>query len=270
MKPLIRWVGGKRATATLIGDLWRRGKYKRLIEPFVGSAAVFFDIRPRQASLVDLCIPLTEFYMALRQFLPQVLSAWSLLLSTREPSDVNYYTVRRAFNETRSRNVKSAAMRAAQFLYLNRLGYHGLWRVNKSGHMNTPYGHYDAPHLPDRAEISESATFLNRARVYNADFATGFLGVQPTDFIYCDPPYFDAFDSYTSERFSLPKHKRLAERAEAARALGAMVVVSNRDCPAMRKLYPKSRWKRQRLGIVQRIAPQNGGKKPEMLFVGRV
>ena len=264
------WAGGKRRIAPAVAEVWKLGSYKRLIEPFAGSAAVFFEINPKQASLVELCAPLAEFYMALRQFRKLVVEAWDEVLATYSNSDTNYYAVRRKFNSLKLVDEDSAAKRAAYFLYLNKTCYHGLWRVNAAGQMNTPYGHYVTPTFPVAGDIIRAAQRLDKARVYNADFAAGFMGVRETDFLFCDPPYFDSYDGYTRQKFSLDHQRRLADHAKAALDAGAMVIVASRDCPVMRRLYPLKFWDRVKLGVLQRIAPQNGNKKPEILFVGRV
>lgn len=269
MQPLLKWAGGKRGIAPVVAEAWKQGSYRRLIEPFAGSAAVFFEVNPKSAVLVELCTPLAEFYMTLRQFRKSMLKEWEYVLGRYPNCDANYYVVRREFNTLKLADETTAARRAAYFLYLNRTCYHGLWRVNADGKMNTPYGHYEKPMFPSEGDITGVAQRLEKSHIHCADFAAGFLGVRKSDFLFCDPPYYDSFDGYTRRRFTLTDHKRLSDHAQKALEVGATVIVASSDCPVMRRLYPAKVWERVKLGVVQKIAPQHGNKKPELLFVGR-
>ena len=272
MKPLIKWVGGKRGLVPDLVEVWEGGEFKRLIEPFAGAASLFFRAEPEKAVLVDTCEPLMNFYKVLRSDPGKLNASFVNLMKHMPPKSMKkqekrYYVNREKFNSMNGAG--SAAGRAALFLFLNRHCFQGLWRVNKQGKMNAAYGHYAKPHIPTKEEIADVSVSFKGAKLIRGDFEKGLTIAGKGDLVYCDPPYLDSFDGYTKEDFGLEEHKRLADGAHKAVKKGAVVIVSNRDHKDIHKLYPKSRWTRFKVEGVQRIAPHNKGKNPEIIMVSK-
>jgi DNA adenine methylase len=178
--PLLRWAGSKRS---LVPELSARfcgaaapGRY---IEPFAGSACLFFALRPEQAVLGDLNEELVETYRTLREH-PRLLSRAVQAWGTDRGS---YYAVR-ALDPA----VLGPIERAARFLYLNRLCFNGVFRTNKAGRFNVPYGTATGA-IPSEAHIYRCSVALRSADLRSGDFDATTADVRAGDFVYLDPPY---------------------------------------------------------------------------------
>ncbi len=265
MRSPIKWAGGKRALLPMLVEAWRSLEHRRLIEPFAGSAAFFFAVEPEAAVLGDTCVPLVNFYWALRGFPTELVEQFEVLCHEHpQPSEEHYYRVRATYNLQTLGTVGEAAT----FLYLNRFAFHGLWRVNARGVMNVGYGHYARPPIPTALAMHEVSRVLQAASLRYGDWAETAALAGDGDFLYLDPPYLGCWGGYSAgPEFDLEIYRALAAACLAARGRGATVVVSSRDCPIVRAIFSESDWGYVPVGIVQRIAPQNGGRQPEMLMV---
>src|SRR5574341_1203942 len=212
-------------------------------EPFVGGGALFFAIheRCREAVLVDANKELIVFYRVLRDKPKELMAAARRWVY----SEAAYYTVR-GQDPNKMREVE----RAARFLYLNKTCFNGLWRVNKAGAFNVPFGRYTNPTIVDEEGLMACSKALQRADLVHGDFSVvGVRGKATPDFVYCDPPY-DVltdtadFTSYTKDGFGWPDQVRLQEWA-AGLTHKAKVVLSNADTSRIRKLYKGNGWKLQ-------------------------
>lgn len=272
MKPLIKWVGGKRGLVAELAESWDEEEgYDRLIEPFAGAAAFFFKVEAQKAILGDTCVPLTDYMTAVRNQPAKFIRSFSAL-EAQMPKGLKkqaqwYYELRDEFNEGKAKGYRQQAL----FLMLNRLCFHGLWRVNKKGEMNAAFGHYAKPKIPTPEEIKEVSAQLKNATIYSGDFRDTFKKAKPKkgDLIYCDPPYLDSYDGYTQTEFTIEDHKELADLLWKASTRGAACITTNKDCREIHRLYPKKKWEHIELNIRQKIAPHNGGKKPEIALVAR-
>lgn len=274
-KPVIRWVGGKQHLVNDLEQVWRGFSYHRLIEPFAGAASFFVRVEPDDAVLVDTCEPLINFMRVVRNHAKEfarLLIARSKFYARANPEerDAWYYDTRERFNDLAPVNANNLE-RAVLFLLLNRTGFHGLWRVNNDGQMNTPCGHYVNPRFPTTREIYDYSLLLNRAKIRRGDFRKAFdAEVGKGDLIYCDPPYLGTFDAYSKRPFTHKDHVALAECLRNAVDAGADCITTNRDCDEIRALYPRDSWLHVHLGVRQRIAPNKRGKKPEVAIVSRM
>ena len=268
MIPPLRWIGGKRFMAPAIAEVYHAKKHKRIIEPFAGSAALFHMLEPRRAVLNDMCVPLVNFYRQVKKNPVEFGNAWLYFARKyKQPSPKNYYRIRKMFNEECSNDRE----RALCFLYLNRVCFHGLWRVNRAGHMNAAYEHCASPKMPSCQDLFELGLFYKNVRIMLGDFEQALKLADLGDFVYCDPPYCGAFDMYTERPFDEEDHVRLESLACTAITRGATVVITNSNERFVRKLYKSVRWERVKIPSTQRIAPQNnrGGRKPEVIIIGR-
>jgi DNA adenine methylase len=237
VKPFLRWAGGKRWLACPLAPVLSTrlsGDGAMYIEPFLGSGAMFFAISPRRALLSDLNADLINAYQVVasqpRALLAQV---------RRMPVDEGtYYRVRRS-------QPRTPVTRAARFVYLNRTCYGGLYRENRLGQFNTPYGGGSRTTTPlwERGLLESASRTLAESGIGLAvcDFAETLERAQAGDVVYCDPTYSAVtrshFDRYGSLLFSWSDQERLATAARAAAGRGALVLISNAYCPEVRELY---------------------------------
>jgi DNA adenine methylase len=230
-RPILKWAGGKQALAARLVERFP-SDYDRYFEPFVGGASVFLALGPARAVLCDRNRWLIETYEAVRDDAPRVAALLARLPNTRE----DYLRIR-AMDPRRLGPVR----RAAHFVYLNKTGFRGLFRVNRQGRFNVPYGAYDRRYF-DPANLLRFAERLQGAEVRCGDFESGVAGVTARDLVYLDPPYhklggYADFDRYTDSPFREPDHERLAALCRALDRRGVRFVLSQSDTPFVRGLY---------------------------------
>lgn len=248
IQPLCKWPGGKGwlvpSLAPRITDylLESNGTY---VEPFLGGAsmALAASLDVQNLFLSDAVEPLIEFYTVVRDSPGELAWALSALAILGVDQD-SYYRVRDMRPET-------PIQRAARFFYLNRLCFNGVYRENKSGNFNVPYG--DAAYrksvvgrsagdaieslFPNRAKIQLVSDALKHAEFAACDFADPISVAGLGDLVFCDPPYAGTFDGYSKDGFSSQDQERLAEALYDAYQRGAVVVACNSDVPIIRDLY---------------------------------
>jgi DNA adenine methylase len=175
--PIVRWAGSKRK---LLPILLRRvpKTYSRYIEPFAGSACMFFALNPDEAILGDLNSALLDTYDTVRMYPLRTLRAARSLPQTA----VDYYRVRAAPLPV------GRIARAARFLYLNRYCFNGLYRTNAQGRFNVPFGR-DTGGFPAEHKFCRSAEILRKAELIAEDFSSVIKRARRGDFVYMDPPY---------------------------------------------------------------------------------
>jgi len=217
--PLFKWTGGKRWLVEYVESTLP--SFARYHEPFVGGGALFFGLRPRCATLADANGELVNAYVQIRDN-PQMVAR---MLRTMKIE-------RDAYGVIRNSRPRSAARRAARFVYLNRTAFNGIYRVNRHGIFNVPFGCKPSTSLPDLDMLLSASVALKGVRLYQRDFARSIAFAKPKDLIYVDPPYVthhnnNGFRRYNEEFFSWEDQKRLAECCMAAAKRGVFVLVSN-------------------------------------------
>lgn len=202
--PFLRWAGSKRILVPTLRTYWKK-RYKRYLEPFVGSACLFFALKPPRAILGDVNSDLISTYLEIKYRLGGVLDS----LAALPPSSREEYNRLRALRPTDL----LAADRAARFIYLNRFGFNGIYRTNLSGQFNVPYSGKRCGSLPQPDVIGRCAKRLKIARFVNADFEKVLHHAEPGDFVYMDPPFAvrarRVFRQYDPSTFSHDDIKRL-------------------------------------------------------------
>jgi len=227
----VKWVGGKQRIAQRIIEHFP-AKFSRYYEPFVGGGAVFFELSPSHAVLGDGNPWLVDTYEALRDDWRAVAGVLDRMVNTRE----EYLRVRGVAPETLARTV-----RAAHFIYLNKTGFRGLFRVNQQGRFNVPYGAYERRYY-DPDELRDAAAALEGVEFRRGDFELSLDGVSAGDVVYFDPPYYKLggysdFNRYTSAQFREGDHLRLAALCRELDARGVRWALSNSDTDFVRTLY---------------------------------
>lgn len=130
--------------------------------------------------------------------------------------------------------------RAARFIYLNKTCYNGLYRVNKAGRFNAPLGSYANPLILDEDNLRAVSEVLRKAYLRWGEFKD--ITPQAGDLVYCDPPYDETYNGYTTPPFGLEDQTKLASAARDWVGIGASVIISNSDTHLIRSLYPRPQW----------------------------
>ena len=235
-RPFLKWAGGK---TQLVDRLVQHmppvfGTYH---EPFLGSGALFFRLyreqRLRRATLSDVNTELIDTYIAIRDKVLEV----TRLLADFPHTEEFYYAMR-----ARDPWQMSPQERAARMIYLNKTGYNGLYRVNRQGKFNVPFGRYKAPRYLDKENILAVSQALQDAELLCTSFETVLERVAPGDLVYFDPPYVPlsktaSFTAYHEAGFSLSDQARLRDVCIELSRRSVHVMLSNSDTGAIRALY---------------------------------
>ena len=230
----MKWPGGKFRLLGRIRRVLRPAN--RLIEPFVGSGAVFLNTGYDAYLLADANPDLIGLYSRLLEEGPAFISYCGRFFNDRTNSREYYYAYRKEFNKTRNTRRKSAL-----FLYLNRHGYNGLCRYNSRGGFNTPFGRYDRPYFPEQ-EMLAFVRRVGKVILRQDPFDVTMADAQPGDAVYCDPPYVPLsetahFTDYHAGGFTWDDQVRLADLAGELADKRVQVVISNHNTRQVRNLY---------------------------------
>jgi len=201
--PFLKWAGGKRWLISDYPSLLEK-TYGRYVEPFLGSGAVFFHLKPRKALLADINNDLIDCYIAIKDRWEDVLRI--LRRHHRQHSRGHYYL-------ERGRNRRTLVERAARLIYLNRTCWNGLYRVNLNGDFNVPIGTKTSV-LLDTDNFSEISDLLSTTKLQCQDFEVTIDATIEGDFIFADPPYtvkhnHNGFLKYNESIFSWDDQRRL-------------------------------------------------------------
>jgi DNA adenine methylase len=236
MKPFLKWAGGKAQLLPMILPRLPR-RIETYYEPFLGGGAVFFALadegRFQRAVLADANAEIVACYRGVRDHLDAVVAA----LRGWKYEEACYYAVREL-----EPSALGLAERAARLIYLNRTCYNGLYRVNRAGKFNVPFGRYTNPRICDEEGLRAASAVLQRAEVLGADFETAVERAQPGDAVYFDPPYLPVsetadFTAYHEWGFDAEAHERLAGVFASLGARDVYALLSNSDAPLARRLY---------------------------------
>ncbi len=239
-RPFLKWAGGKGQLLEAFASLYPpAASVKGYHEPFVGSGAVFFDVKrrlsPRRIVLSDSNADLIETYQAIRDQVDEVIR--ELERHARRHGEAHYYKVR----DQRTADLFPAA-RAARLIYLNRTCFNGLYRVNSQGQFNVPMGRYANPTILDADNLRAVSAGLRRTQLHTGPFREVLERARPGDFVYFDPPYVPVsatanFTGYTRGAFGPADQEELAQVFRALDGRGCQVMLSNSDTPDARRLY---------------------------------
>ncbi|HEY0720269.1 MAG TPA: Dam family site-specific DNA-(adenine-N6)-methyltransferase [Gammaproteobacteria bacterium] len=234
IRPFLKWAGNKyRLIERIVAAL---PESKRLVEPFVGSGALFLNSDYKRYLLCDANPDLITLYQLLKEQGDDFIAACRPLFCEENNRAEAYYALRDEFNAS-----DDPLRRSVLFVYLNRYGYNGLCRYNSKGGFNVPFGRYKRPYFP----AEEMLAFHHKARYAlfrHQDFATTLAKAKAGDVIYCDPPYVPLSDSanftaYSAGGFTMEQQQQLVTLARAAAMRGIPVLISNHDTRHIRKIY---------------------------------
>lgn len=251
--PFLRWAGSKKQHLPLLKSFWS-DKFSRYVEPFAGSAVLFFDINPRCALLGDINKDLIGTLKAVRSHPALVHRALSSFPKGRE-----HYNAIRSIDPISLEPIK----RAARFIYLNRYCFNGLYRTNLKGEFNVPYGGDKSGKLPSSLQLKISAEALKRATLIPADFRVTLAKVKKSDFVYLDPPYAVAnrrvFVEYGAKHFNASDIVALGRLLSEIDQKGATFVLSYADCSEARQSF--SGWRMRRILTRRSVAGFLGARR---------
>ena len=263
-RPVLKWAGGKTQILSEILELLPEsiGTY---FEPFAGGAAVFFALaaqgRFKRAVLADRNPDLLAVYRALQTDPEGVVGE----LEGMHHSEDEYYRVR-------ALAPRSLVKRAARVIYLNKTGYNGLYRVNRSGQFNVPFGRHKNPNFCDADNLRAAGEALAQVEIVEADFEEVCRRARRGDAVYLDPPYVPLsrtanFTAYARHPFGPSEHERLSQSFAALERRGVRAVLSNSDTPATRALYRGFRAKKGK--VARNINSRSTARGPvdELLVV---
>lgn len=217
--PFIKWPGGKRWLAPNLAEAVESELEDRYVEPFLGGGAVFFALEPARAVLSDLNPELIDLYSWVKRD-PNLLvdRVW------------RFSNTAECFYRARASKPRTSLGRAARMLYLSRTSFGGIYRLNKSGEFNVPFGSSGRV-VCRRAPVRAASKALRTAELQCGDFEAVINMSGKGDAVYADPPFHGSedcqgFRRYNDKTFTWADQERLAKSAKQAAARGAFVVVS--------------------------------------------
>lgn len=271
--PFVKWAGGKRSLAVeILGRLPPR--IDTYVEPFLGGGAIFLALarenRMKRAVLGDRNPDLVQTWQVVKDDPEGLIAAIEAIGPAAEDT---FYALRA---EPPAEPVKAAA----RLIWLNRTCYNGLYRLNRSGGFNVPYGHYARPRLVNAENLRACSAALRAcdAQLVNADFEPLIETARGADdVVYCDPPYLPLsatsnFSAYDGVPFGMDDHVRLADAFAGLRGLGVTGLLSNADTPAARALYAERELPMEQVDVhrsISRVAATRG-KVGELLVSAAV
>jgi DNA adenine methylase len=237
-KPIVKWAGGK---TKLLDELRQRvpTHIRTYVEPFAGGAALFFALAedPSRSFETAILADRNEELIACYRAVKVDVEALIVALAAYRYDEEEYYRVR----EIDPRGLGDVD-RGARLIYLNRTCFNGLWRVNRAGKFNVPFGRYTNPRIVDADGLRAASKALARAELRAADFGEVTSTLGPSDFVYFDPPYVpvsksSSFTAYAQGGFGSEDQARLVREFARLKGCGATAMLSNADTLATRELY---------------------------------
>lgn len=232
IKPFLKWAGGKTQLLPSLSTLVPI-KFNKYIEPFIGGGAFYFHLNPSKAVIADANEELIITYTQVRDNVEDVIK----ILDEYQNQEDYYYRIR-SLDVTLLNPIK----RAARLIYLNKTCFNGLFRVNKKGHFNVPYGKRTGSFF-NKETLYNASEFLQNTIIEHADYLTSLKKhAQKGDFVFLDPPYYPIseysdFKRYTKEFFYHEDHVKLKEEFDRLVNIGCHVLLTNSDHPVIIELF---------------------------------
>lgn len=254
VRPFLKWAGGKTQLLPVINEKLpheelKNGTIRTYIEPFVGSGAVLFDVLKKypqieEAFIYDINPELINTYNSIKYDVESLINILDKMESDYIPLDNEnrkkyYYNQRQEFNDTLDdfsiyNESDYSIQRAAQFIFLNRTCFNGLYRVNKKGLFNVPMGQYKNPKICNSELLRDVSKFLERVSIHLGDYRESYDPTDKSTFVYFDPPYrplnaSSSFTSYSKYDFNDKNQQELSEYYRKLDEKGAYLMLSNSD-----------------------------------------
>ena len=245
IRPFVKWAGGKGSLIPQINNFYpyelKNGTIERYIEPFIGGGAVLIDILQKynvqEAYAFDINKDLINSYNAIKNNVNELITILreieaEYLQLGQEDRRTYFYDIRNQYNENELQDDEQNIQRAAQFIYLNRTCFNGLYRVNKNGKFNVPFGSYKNPTICDEKNLRELSDLIQNVEFIYGDYTRSMEYIGENTFLYFDPPYrplniTSAFTSYTKEDFNDDNQRELATFYRELNNRNAKLMLSN-------------------------------------------
>lgn len=264
--PFVKWAGGKRQFLDILHAEAPKS-FGRYYEPFVGGGAFLFSRLPDSATISDANSELINCYRVIRDDVEMLIQ--NLRIHTND--EAYFYAVR-----AKDLSKMTPVQRASRFIFLNKTCFNGLYRENKRGQFNTPFGRYENPKFADTENLRAISEYLRTydVEIKHSDYKFVLTEAQPGDYVYFDPPYTPTsktanFTGYVKGGFGLQDQAELAKTFAELSKRGVLVMLSNSNTPIIHELY-----KRFNIKIIHAARAINckGGKRGreanEVLVVG--
>ena len=236
-KPFLKWAGGKRQLLPEIMSLMPQ-RFNHYFEPFIGGGAVFFHSQPQSAFISDVNEELINCYKIVRDKPHELIASLG-----KHPYQADYfYELRNLDRDEAAFSQLDDVARASRLIYLNRSGFNGMYRVNKKGHFNVPFGRYVNPKIVNEPLILEASNALQGAQIDIAPYDIALNKAKAGDLVYLDPPYMPvsktaSFTSYAKDDFGLEKQQELADYCRFLDKNQILFIASNAYLPPIKALY---------------------------------
>lgn len=240
-RPFVKWAGGK---TSLLPTLLEHAPqhFESYFEPFVGGGALFFALREERGKIFghlnDTNRRLMQTYAAVKLDVDDVIARLRRMKNT----EAFFYRTR-----SKKTDLMSPPDLAAWYIYLNKTCFNGLYRVNKKGIFNVPYGYYKNPPICDVENLRACSTALRGVKLTSTDFVKSTAYAVEGDFVYFDPPYLrrvgHEFVAYGADHFGIEDHERLRDHALELKGRGVNVMISNSGAEPVREMYRGRKWK---------------------------
>lgn len=247
MKPFLKWAGGKRQLHYVIIPIIKDNlsQFNTYYEPFVGAGSVFLELAHQKVVINDANEDLMMCYREIKMNAHRVLNY--LDIHKNNHSKEYFYQIRSVDRDLSLFEQMTPSQRAARVIYLNKTCFNGLYRVNKRGQFNTPFGSYKNPNILDRDNISSISEYLknNDVKIRNVDFAQSVFDAKNGDFIYFDPPYDyeeKGFSDYQKEGFTTFDLERLKRTCDDLIDRGCHVLISNHATKKVIELFSEENY----------------------------
>jgi DNA adenine methylase len=271
---VLSWLGAKDWLAPvlvprLLAALAARGNGAVYFEPFLGGASIFLALRAAgftgRAVLSDTCEDLIKLYQLLRDGYADSIWRWisNLCIERDESGDkkLHFHAIRDEFRA----GIKNEFKRAATMVFLSRLGFNGIWRVNQAGQCSTSFGGEERNLLLSYQDLTETAKAIQGAELHHASYKEVIFGAGARGVIYADPPYDACFVGY-SGAFGWPEQERLEEDLRRETQAGAACFVSNSNNQQIRELYHL--WRQEEVEVWSHAGQPKARKtRKELLLV---
>lgn len=239
VSPVVKWVGGKRQ---LLQDILKHipDRYSTYYEPFVGGGAVLFHLQPEKIVINDINEELMSVYNVICNNVEELIED---LKKHKNESDY-FYKIRELDRDREKYAQLNNIGRASRVIYLNKTCYNGLFRVNRQGEFNTPFGRYKNPNIVNEATLRAVNNYFNKAKVTLkcGDFEEAVKGIRKGSFVYFDPPYDPVSDSanftgYDKGGFDKDEQIRLKKLCDKLNNRGVKFLLSNSSTEFILDLY---------------------------------
>lgn len=266
--PIVKWVGGKRQLLDEINKYIPK-KFNTYYEPFFGGGAVLFHLQPKKAVINDLNMDLITTYRVIKDKPNELIEA---LKKHKNTSDY-FYELRNIDLDSEKYKKLTDVEKAARLIYLNKTCFNGLFRVNSSGHFNTPFGNYKNPNIVNEPVIKAVNSYFksNDITISNDDYAVVLQNVKAGDFVYLDPPYdpvsdTSSFTGYNAGGFTRKNQQELRDVCVELDKKGVKFLLSNSATSYIKEIYDASLFKVLKVEIVKakRNINSNGNKRGEV------